>query len=170
MPRPTQEDIRAMHARGDSEGSIASKLGVSRNTVARYVGMEDMSPRAPTVRAAPHPATDACASLRDGEHPVSHSDRGCHYRWPGWIRICKENGITRSMSKKGCSPDNSACEGLFGRLKNEFFHFQDWSGVSMEEFICRLDAYLRYYNESRIKQSLGWLSPNQYRRSLGLAA
>ena len=113
---------------------------------------------------------DACASLRDGEHPVSHSDRGCHYRWPGWIRICKENGITRSMSKKGCSPDNSACEGLFGRLKNEFFYFQDWSGVSMEEFICRLDAYLRYYNESRIKQSLGWLSPNQYRRSLGLAA
>jgi transposase InsO family protein len=72
------------------------------------------------------------------------------------------------MSKKGCSPDNSACEGLFGRLKNEFFYFQDWIGVSMEEFICRLDAYLRYYNESRIKQSLGWLSPNQYRRSLGV--
>ena len=63
MPRPTQEDIRAMHARGDSEGSIASKLGVSRNTVARYVGMEDMSPRAPTVRAAPHPATDAWERL-----------------------------------------------------------------------------------------------------------
>jgi putative transposase len=110
---------------------------------------------------------DACASLRDGEYPVSHSDRGCHYRWPGWIRICKDNGITRSMSKKGCSPDNSACEGFFGRLKNEFFYFQDLSGVSMEEFICRLDAYLRYYNERRIKQSLGWLSPNQYRRSLG---
>ena len=63
MPRPTQEDIRAMHARGDSERSIASKLGVSRNTVARYVGMEDMSPRAPTVRAAPHPATDAWERL-----------------------------------------------------------------------------------------------------------
>ena len=27
------------------------------------------------------------------------------------------------MSKKGCSPDNSACEGVFGRLKNEMFYY-----------------------------------------------
>ena len=26
-------------------------------------------------------------------------------------------GLERSMSKKGYSPDNAACEGLFGRLK-----------------------------------------------------
>lgn len=24
-----------------------------------------------------------------GEAPVIHSDRGCHYQWPEWIRICK---------------------------------------------------------------------------------
>ena len=33
-----------------------------------------------------------------------------------------------------------------------------------------LDAYLVYYNERRLKESLGWLSPMQFRRSLGLAA
>ena len=27
----------------------------------------------------------AIATLPDGERPVVHSDRGCHYRWPGWI-------------------------------------------------------------------------------------
>ena len=58
----------------------------------------------------------------DGERPVIHSDRGCHYRWPGWIGICEEHGLTRSMSAKGCSPDNAAAEGFFGRLKQEFFH------------------------------------------------
>ena len=58
---------------------------------------------------------------RDGERPVIHSDRGCHYRWPGWIGICEEHGLTRSMSAKGCSPDNAAAEGFFGRLKQEFF-------------------------------------------------
>ena len=26
------------------------------------------------------------------------------------------------MSKKGCSPDNSACEGFFGHLKAEMFY------------------------------------------------
>lgn len=74
------------------------------------------------------------------------------------------------MSKKGCSPDNAAMESFFGRLKNEFFFHRDWRGVTMEEFAAMLDAYLRFYNEGRIKESLGWKSPMQYRRSLGLAA
>ena len=112
----------------------------------------------------------ACDTLSDGQRPVAHSDRGCHYRWPGWIAICDENRLTRSMSKKGCSPDNSAMEGFFGRLKNEFFHHRDWSGVTIPEFCRMLDAYLRYYNEERPKEKLGWMSPMQYRRSLGLAA
>lgn len=56
------------------------------------------------------------------------------------------------MSAKGCSPDNSACEGFFGRLKNEFFHYRDWEGVTAEEFMGRLEAYLVYYREERIKE------------------
>lgn len=63
--------------------------------------------------------------------PIIHTDRGCHYRWPGWIEGMKINGYTRSMSQKGCSPDNAACEGLFGRIKNEFFYNQDWTGVTV---------------------------------------
>ena len=74
------------------------------------------------------------------------------------------------MSKKGCSPDNSACEGFFGRLKNEMFYWRDWQGVSIEDFIERLDHYIHRYAEERIKLSLGGLSPMNYRRSLGLAA
>ena len=71
---------------------------------------------------------DACAGLAPGERPVIHSDRGGHYRWPGWISICEGNGLTRSMSAKGCSPDNAAMEGFFGLLKREFWHGRDWSG------------------------------------------
>lgn len=93
----------------------------------------------------------ACATLGPQERPFCHSDRGCHYRWPGWKRICKDNGVTRSMSRKGRSPDNAACEGFFGRLKNEFFHGRDWRGVSAEEFIARLDSWLRFYSEKRLK-------------------
>lgn len=113
---------------------------------------------------------EAVSTLSPGERPVLHNDRGIHYRWPGWIERCDAAGIIRSMSKKGCSPDNSACEGFFGRLKNEFFYYRDWDGVTFEEFVAELGAYIEYYNEGRIKQSLGWKSPMQYRRSLGLAA
>ena len=59
----------------------------------------------------------AVRQLAENEHPIVHSDRGGHYRWPGWIRRMEQAGLTRSMSKKGCSPDNLACEGFFGRLK-----------------------------------------------------
>jgi transposase InsO family protein len=70
----------------------------------------------------------AISQLRPEERPILHSDRGGHYRWPGWIRRMEEAGLTRSMSKKGCSPDNAACEGFFGRLKNEMFYGVSWEG------------------------------------------
>ena len=63
-----------------------------------------------------------------------------------------------------------ACEGFFGRLKNEFFYYRDWRPVGAAAFAEELDAYMRYYREDRIRESLGWLSPAQYRASLGLAA
>ena len=64
-----------------------------------------------------------------------HSDRGWHYRTPDWVRDCAAAGVTRSMSRKGHSPDNAACEGFFGRLKVEFFFGRDWSGVTAEGFM-----------------------------------
>lgn len=106
----------------------------------------------------------AIDQLRDGETPICHTDRGGHYRWPGWIKLCEDNNIIRSMSKKACSPDNSACEGFFGRLKNEFFYYRDWRNVTYDEFKRKLTEYICYYNERRKKESLGWLSPNDYRR------
>lgn len=113
---------------------------------------------------------DVIDSIGESCKPIIHTDRGCHYRWPGWIERMNRNGYTRSMSKKGCSPDNAACEGLFGRVKNEFFYNQDWKDTTIEEFIQKLDEYLHWYNEKRIKKSLGYLSPIEYRRAIGLAA
>ena len=107
-------------------------------------------------------------TLKDGEHPIIHSDRGFHYQWPGWIMRTENAGLIRSMSKKGCSPDNSACEGFFGRLKNEMFYGRFWNDVTVNEFIVILNNYIRWYNEKRIKMSLGGRSPLQYRRDLDL--
>ncbi len=72
------------------------------------------------------------------------------------------------MSRKGCSPDNAACEGFFGRLKTELFYSRDWQTISTDQFIEVVDSYIRWYNEKRIKISLGTLSPIEYRERLGL--
>ena len=112
---------------------------------------------------------NAIDTLKDNERPLVHSDRGCHYRWPDWINLMDGAALTRSMSKKGCSPDNSACEGFFGRLKNEMFYNRNWNHISIESFVNELDKYMHWYNEDRIKMSLGGMSPLEYRRSLGIA-
>ncbi len=112
----------------------------------------------------------AISSLKEGERPIVHSDRGCHYRWPGWIQRMEQAGLQRSMSKKGCSPDNSACEGFFGRLKNEFYYCKDWRDTPPAFFMMELEQYIHWYNECRIKESLGGKSPVDYRKSLGIVA
>ena len=124
----------------------------------------------PDAEMANSSLTDACGWLDEGDRPTARPDRGGHYRWQGWIRICKENGLVRSMPRKGCSPDNARCEGFFGRLKTEFFHGRDWSGVTIGEFIGMLDAYIRWYGGARIKSDLDYRSPMQYRGDLGLPA
>ncbi len=74
------------------------------------------------------------------------------------------------MSHKGCSPDNSACEGLLGRLNVEMYFAECWEKRALAELHEAVDVYLHWYNEDRIKISLGSLSPLQYRRQFGLAA
>ena len=79
----------------------------------------------------------------------------------------RDEKLIRSMSRKGCSPDNSACEGFFGRLKTELFYPRNWQGTTIEQLIEIVDSYIRWYSEKRIKISLGSLSPIEYRESLG---
>ena len=117
----------------------------------------------PSAELANTMLSNGIAHLGDSCNAIIHSDRACHYRWPGWIGLMERHNLTRSMSKKGCSPDNSACEGFFGRLKNEMFYGRDWKGVSIDDFMSRLDEYIHWYNEKRIKLSLGGLSPLEYR-------
>lgn len=106
----------------------------------------------------------------NSDRPVVHSDRGAHYRWPGWLSRIADARLIRSMSRKGCSPDSAACEGFFGRLKTEIFHPGNWQSTSIEQFTQTRDSYIRWYNEKRIKISLGALSPVEYRKSLGIFA
>ena len=40
------------------------------------------------------------------------------------------------------------------------FYSRDWRSTSIEQFIQLLDAYIRWYNEKRIKSSLGYRSPS----------
>ena len=85
-------------------------------------------------------------------------------RLASFDRFCAE------CRPQATSLDKATVKGCFGRLNNEFFYYRSWEGVTFEEFVTALRAYIECYNEGPVKQSLGWKSPMQYRKSLGLAA
>lgn len=93
-----------------------------------------------------------------------HSDQGWAYQMKAYSRRLKEERIFQSMSRKGNCYDNSVMENFFGLLKQEMYY-----GVvyySYEELRAEIERYIKYYNEQRIKERLGWLSPVQYRLNL----
>ena len=90
-----------------------------------------------------------------------HSDQGWAYQMKKYGKVLKENKIFQSMSRKGNCIDNSPMENFFGLLKQEMYYGKTFQ--SYEELKEAIDNYINYYNEKRIKEKLGWLSPIEYR-------
>ncbi|MEQ6146466.1 transposase [Bifidobacterium longum subsp. longum] len=55
-------------------------------------------------------------------------------------------------------------------MKTEAVYPEKWEEHTRNEVLALVDEYIRRYNHERIKQSLGWMSPVQYRQSQGMAA
>lgn len=104
-------------------------------------------------------ATNDCKYRR-----TFHSDRGWAYQMKLYGYTLKENKIFQSMSRKGNCYDNAAIENFFGIMKQEMYYGAVY--YSYDELKEAIVTYIQYYNEQRIKKSLGWQSPVQYRMQL----
>ena len=96
-----------------------------------------------------------------------HSDQGWAYQMKAYSHRLESERIFQSMSRKGNCLDNSIMENFFGLLKQEIYYGVIYS--SYGELKTAIEQYIKYYNEQRIKEKLGWLSPVQYRLSLQAA-
>ncbi|WP_407226631.1 IS3 family transposase [Escherichia coli] len=100
-------------------------------------------------------------SLAEGEKPLLHSDQGWHYRIKSYQSDLADKGLVQSMSRKGNCLDNAVMENFFGHLKEEIYYRRDYRSV--EELENAVNEYITYWNQKRIKLSLGGLSPVEYR-------
>ena len=55
-------------------------------------------------------------------------------------------------------------------MKTESVHPGRWEERIRDEVLALIDDCIRWCNHERIKRSLGWMSPVQYRQSRGMAA
>ena len=96
------------------------------------------------------------------EKRIFHSDQGWAYQVKQYTSKLEANGITQSMSRKGNCLDNSPMENFFGILKQEIYYGHKF--YSYEHLKQTIEDFIKYYNEERIKEKLGYLSPVEYRK------
>jgi len=116
----------------------------------------------PTLDLVIKPLEEAIEIVKDSKYRTTiHSDQGWHYQHKKWRKRLKENRIFQSMSRKGNCIDNSPMENFFGLLKQEMYYGEP--KCSFEELKKKIEEYINYYNNKRIKLKLAGMSPVQYR-------
>jgi len=95
------------------------------------------------------------------EKRIFHSDQGWAYQVKQYTLKLESNGIGQSMSRKGNCLDNSPMENFFGILKQEMFYGEEFENY--DDLKNRIEEYIKWYNEDRIKTKLNGMSPVMYK-------
>lgn len=90
-----------------------------------------------------------------------HSDQGWQYQHKKWVKTLKKNKIFQSMSRKATCADNAMMENFFSLLKQEMYYGEDL--LSYDQLKTKIEEYIDYYNNERIKEKLAGMSPVNYR-------
>jgi len=116
----------------------------------------------PTLELALKPLEKALVIIKDSKYRTTiHTDQGWHYQHKKWVYRLKKNKVFQSMSRKGNCIDNSPMESFFGVLKQEMYYGE--ARCSFEELKRKIEKYISYYNNKRIKKKLAGMSPVEYR-------
>jgi putative transposase len=88
---------------------------------------------------------------------IWNSDQGSHFTSPQYIERLEKEHIAISMDGKGRALDNIFTERLWRTIKYEEVYLNDYG--SPKQARSRLGTFIRFYNEKRIHQSLGYETP-----------
>ena len=99
---------------------------------------------------------------------LHHSDQGSQYTSKPFQRLMVDHGVACSMSWSGNVWDNAAMESFFSSLKTERIDRKVYR--SRDEARADVFDYIeRFYNPIRRHSTIGYLSPVEFERKVGLA-
>ena len=99
------------------------------------------------------------ALARYGKPEIFNTDQGGQFTSTEFTGVLERGGITISMDGKGRCMDNVFIERLWRSLKYEEVYLHAYASVT--EAKAGISAWLRFYNEERQHQSLGYRTPRQ---------
>lgn len=105
-----------------------------------------------------------------GEKTIFHSDRGIQYASKSYQKLLEENGLVGSMSRSACPYEglplgyNACLESFFSTAKKECILRKEYDTLEAVKF--DMFEYIElFYNRKRMHQSLGYMTPIEYRMS-----
>ena len=130
-----QEDVRQMDRDGMPRARIAREPNLSRNTVSKHAGKQDMSPAAPVSKRRAHPAADGLASWIDATLASGQAV-------PGRQRHTAQRIFDRAVVEKGYAGSYSSIRRHVATWKREhvqgpeegFLELQRASGTAQVDF------------------------------------
>jgi len=105
----------------------------------------------------------AMKKVTSGAEIIFHSDRGSQYASDAYRKLLKSKDVKPSMSRRGNCYDNAYVESWFSSLKKEWIYRSSYS--TEQELRTLVFEYIEtWYNKKRKHSSLGYLSPEMYRK------
>ena len=105
---------------------------------------------------------EALGSRGNTKGVIIHSDQGSVYTSYAYQNLVKEKNLVSSMSRRGNCWDNAVIESFHSNLKSEEFQYIKYNSMSLELVRQHVDQYIKYYNEERIQEKLGYHSPIEF--------
>lgn len=96
------------------------------------------------------------------EGVIVHSDQGSVYTSYAYQEFMKKNHLVGSMSRRGNCWDNAVIECFHSNLKTEEFQYVKFNSLSNVRVVEKVDIYIHHYNEERIQEKLGYLTPKEF--------
>ena len=97
------------------------------------------------------------SALAGAKPAILNSDQGSHFTSPQYIQRLLAKEVSVSMDGRGRALDNIFTERLWRTVKYEEVYLHDYQ--TPKEARHNLSRYLRFYNEERPHQSLGYKTP-----------
>ncbi len=105
------------------------------------------------------------AALEARNYPkgvLVHSDQGSVYTSYAYQNLLEDMDCKASMSRRGNCWDNAVIESFHSNIKTEEFQRVKHHSLTNETTRLRVMKYMKEYNEERIQEKLGYLTPLEY--------
>lgn len=109
-----------------------------------------------------HTLEEALEKRGNPKGVIVHSDQGSVYTSYIYQNRIKEKNLVSSMSRRGNCWDNAVIESFHSNLKSEEFQYIKFNSLTLKEVEDHVDQFMKYYNEERIQEKLGYLTPLKY--------